>query len=285
MSGTVQEISTAIRSIVASAGQVPGSRLSAALKERAPSWRPADFGARSLREFVAANVVGVVVVGRAGMDVIYGLDGAEVPASSDTGHPPSVQPDFWRIWVSPNSPYVLVVDRASAVLRAVPRGTTTTQEEVLLEPPAVAVHRSIAMEFLGRVPDEMRARLQGLLERAPDGWWQAWMRELRGSPLLSAWSGFRREALESRLRSLLLAGTMSEASSALILEAVRRRHLEAPPRPGWARPLASPESAPEGEGLRRVVLDAVSKMSSAELRDLRLPLGLVLDALAPLKSR
>lgn len=283
MSVTVQEISSAIRSIVASGGELPGSRLAAVLQERQPGWRPADFGARSLREFVAANVTGVVVVGRAGMDVIYGLEGAKGPASPEAALLPPVQPDFWRIWVSSNSPYVLLVDRTSAVVKAVPRGTSATEDEILLVPPDVDVHRSVAQEFLARVSDGSRARLQEILEQPLDRWWQSWVRELRGSSLLSDWNTFRRHAFEGRFRSQLLAAAMSEASSDRVLAEIRQRHLDAPQRRRSS--LHASAEREDGEDIRRVVLEAVRRMSIAELRDLRLPLGVVLDVLASSTSR
>ena len=284
MGGSVQEISDAIRSIVASGGQLPGSRLSAALKVRLPQWNPADFGARSLREFVADNVKGVVVVGRAGMDVLYGLEGAEATSSPDVATLPVSQPDFWRIWVSPNSPFALVVDRTNATPHAVPRGASAAEGQVLLEPPSVEVHRSVARKFLTTVTDEARVRLQGILDQSIETWWRSWLRELRGSPLLASWNAFRCDEFENRLRSQLHAASMSEASIDRVLAVIRERRIEAPQRlRRWTQQMSAERT--DGEDLRRVVLEAVRRMSVAELRDLRLPLGIVFDVVASSKSR
>ncbi len=285
MSGTVQEISSAIRDIVAASGQIPGTRLSAALKERSPGWTPSEFGVRSLREFVATHVSGVVVVGRSGMDVIYGLAGSERPSSPDVVQVPSSEPDFWRIWVSPNSPFALVVDRTSGHIKAIRRGGAPADEgQVLLEPPGVDVHRSVAREFLEKVPEELRARLRSSLEQSSDGWWQAWLRDLRGSTHLPSWNSFRRDAFEHRLRSQLSAATTNEPEIERVLATIRDHHLEASPRGRRATSQVDLNRI-EVDDLRRLVIEAVRRMSPPELRDLRLPLGVVLDVLASSKSR
>lgn len=41
----------------------------------------------------------------------------------------------------------------------------------------------------------------------------------------------------------------------------------------------------DGESLKRIVAEAVQRMSNSELRELRLPIGIVLDVLAMSKSR
>lgn len=286
MSASVQEISNAIRDIVAAGGQVPGSRLSAELKERSPGWTPAEFGFRSLRKFVDAHVPGVVVVGRSGMDVMYGLTGSEPPPARSPGvaQVPTSDPDFWRIWVSPNSPFALVVSRAGADIKAVRRGESPAPAgHLLLEPPGIDVHRSIARHFLETVPEDLKARLLAALEKSSDSWWQTWLRELRGSAHLGGWNTFRRSAFENRLREQLSAAAVSERDIEHALAAIRDRHLAVAPRKRRASPGVDVSSA-DVDALRRVVLDAVQQMSPAELRDLRLPLGVVLDVLASSKS-
>ena len=158
MNVNVVEIADAIRSFVAT-GPLPGSRLAGTLKSQFPEWNPADFGVRTLREFVSTLVPGVVVAGRSGMDVIYALEGTDVDTP---GPPPPANGDYWRIWVSPNSPYAIAVDRAQLTLRAVPRAAHAESGSILLAPPSSEVHRSFARDFLATVSPEARARLGGL---------------------------------------------------------------------------------------------------------------------------
>jgi hypothetical protein len=280
MSASVQEISNAIKDIVAAAGQVPGSRLSTALKGRSISLTPAEFGMRSLREFVTTHVPGVVVVGRSGMDVLYGLAGSEPPPGPSS---PTSEPDFWRVWVSPNSPFALMVNRSGADIEAVRRGESPALGRVVLEPPGIDVHRSIAGKFLETVPESLTGRLVAALEKSHDGWWQTWHRELQGSAQLGAWNTFRRSAFEDRLREQLSAAAMSDRAIDLVLVTIRDRHLAAAP-PKRRASLGVDFSNADVDALRRVVLGAVQRMSGAELRDLRLPLGVVLDVLASSKS-
>lgn len=284
MSASVQEISNTIRDLVAAAGQVPGSRLSAALKERASGWAPADFGVRSLREFVAVHVPGVRVVGRSGMDVLYGLAGSEPTPSPSLNVDQTLysEPDFWRIWVSPNSPFALVVNRSGDEITAVRRGDSSAPAgHVFLDPPGIDVHRSVASDFLETTEDDLKTRLAAALEKSTDGWWQAWLRELRGSAHLGNWNMFRRSAFEDRLRERLRAAELGNREIEHVITAIRDRHLAVALRRRRTSPAV--QAVGDVDVLRRVVIDAVQRMSNTELRDLRLPIGIVLDVLASSK--
>ncbi|MGA7123423.1 MAG: hypothetical protein WBY94_25190 [Polyangiaceae bacterium] len=284
MSGTVEEIASTIKKIVEDSGQILGSRLSTELKVRVPGWDPADFGLRSLREFVTTHVEDVVVAGRSGMDVLYALKRSvlESPTPS-TAPPPEV--DFWRVWVSPNSPHALAVDRIGAALSAVPRGSAVPSSQVLVEPPGVDAHRDVAKAFLPRVPEPLRAKLRAVLDSPSEAWWQAWLRELRGTEYLSTWNTLRRQQFEDRLAARLTEASLDQTSIEGVLKFVRERHAAALPRS--RRSIAVEVSLRDGEdaAIRRLVIEAVHRMSASELRELRLPLGIVLDALGSSKSR
>ncbi len=283
MSGNVQEIGSAIKEIVEASGQIPGSRLSTALKARVPGWSPADFRLRSLREFIATHVTDVVVAGRSGMDVIYALAGA-VPAAPIVATPPMAEVDFWRVWVSPNSPHALAVDRTGVGILAVPRRGAVSSSQLLLEPPGVDVHRDVAKAFLATVPPPLQASLKAVLDSRSDAWWQAWLRELRGTEHLSGWNTFRRQQLEDRLAAVLREAGLEQTSVDGVLNLIRERHVVASPRS--RRTISGGSAFHDGDtALRRLVIEAAQRMSAAELRELRLPLGIVLDVLATSKSR
>jgi hypothetical protein len=278
MSGIVEEVAAAIKEIVATEGQILGSRLSALLKTRFPDWSPRDFGVRSLREFVAAHVTGVLLVGRSGMDVIYGL---EQPPTTDDQR---TNVNFWRVWVSPKSPYALAVDRASAILTAVQRGSSAESGKIVLDPPEVEAHREIAREFLSGLPADLQPKLQTALDSSSPQWWRAWTRALRTAECLAPWSAFRRQKLEDHLSSKLRAAGFEAPVIDAILKGVREQ--QAPMPPQMQRTIkATFSKLDNGDMLRRIVTESVQRMSSAELRELRLPLGIVLDALATSKSR
>jgi len=119
-----------------------------------------------------------------------------------------------------------VVNRAGAEIKPVRRGESPAPAgHLLLEPPGIDVHRSIARTFLETVPEDMKARLLAALEKSSEGWWQTWLRELRGSAHLGAWNTFRRLAFENRLREQLSAAAVSERDIEHALAAIRDRHL------------------------------------------------------------
>jgi hypothetical protein len=279
MSGTVQEIAATIKELVATEGQVLGSRLSALLKARFPDWSPKDFGVRSLREFVTDHVTGVILAGRSGMDVVYGLEQAPPPADD-----PQADVNFWRVWVSPKSPYSLAVDRADATLTAVSRGGSAEPGKVLLDPPGVDFHRQVAREFLSSLPADLQPKLQAVLDSASAQWWRTWNRALRTTEHLAPWSAFRRQKLEDHLSFRVRAAGLEQPVIDAILKKAREQQALTPPR-ARRNTREAFQQPNDGNLLRRIVFESVQRMSIAELRELRLPLGIILDALATSKSR
>lgn len=279
MSGNVQEVESAIKDLVGAAGRIHGSRLSSLLKERVPSWSPAAFDVRSLREFVTTHVPGVAVVDRSGMDVVYALVGTGATEPSGT-QPEPAQVDLWRVWVSPNSPYILVLDRENQALRTVPRGGPVGPSEVRLEPPTEAIHREVAKEFLATLPPALHPKLLAALESPTAHWWQGWVRELRGTGHLDSWNGFRRGLFELHLAARLRDANLDDTAVVGALGRIRDSKHLAP-----MRIRSAGRSGPHQDDLHRVVFEAVQRLSIAELRELRLPVGIVLDVLATSKSR
>lgn len=282
MSGNVHEIANILKGIVETSGRVLGARLAAELKARVPNWSAADFGVRNLREFVTTYVTDVVIAGRSGMDVIYALASAP-PIALTTSQTP-VEVDFWRVWASPNSPHALAIERASGAVRVVPRRSHVSADHVLVEPLSADSHREVANAFLPNVSPALRAKLQAVIDGGSDSWWQAWLRELRGSASSSTWSAFRRQQLEDRLMTRLRDSGFEQASIDEALSLIRERHAAAtaPSR----RALISEASFHDGSPtLRRIVIEAVQHMSDSELRELRIPFGIVFDVLTTSKGR
>jgi len=282
MSEDVRGIASTIKEIVEEGGQVHGSRLSAALKGRFPSFSPADFNSRSLREFIATHVTDVVVTGRSGMDVVYGLGGAASTVPLATAPLPA-EVDFWRVWVSPNSPHALAVDRTGTEIRAISRREPVSSGQLRVDPVGVDAHREVAKAFLSNVPLPLQERLRAVLISSSETWWRDWLREIRGTGKLVEWNAFRRRQLEDLLAARLRDAGLTEVAAERVLELVRERHASAGPHPRRA-PLGlyAPDDV---AAIRRVVTEAAQHMSVSELRELRLPLGLVLDALAASASR
>lgn len=280
MSST-HEIEVEIKQLLAGHDQLSGSRLSALLRSRFPEWRPVEYGARNLRDFIESHVAGVIVAGRSGMDVIYTLGTAEAAPAGIGIEMQSF--DFWRLWVSPNSQHVLAVDAQTGEVRAMPLHGQPRQHEQPLFPPDASAHRNIASAFLPTLPLGGNQNLAQIVQSEDANWWQDWIREVRVVGQLAAWNAFRRDRLQKLLSDRLREANLSQPIADRAMQRVRESHAAPTRTPSAAAPL-TPDMA-DGARLRRIALGAIERMSISELRDLRLPLGLVVDLVAAAKLR
>jgi hypothetical protein len=282
MSGDdIEEVVHAVRAALEANGTLTGTRVAQAVRDAVPGFDARAHGFGSFREFVIARVPGVSVIARSGMDVVYGFG----TASSSTQTPTEPPADLWRVWTSPNSPRVLAVKTADGTVRAVPRGTAGREGEVLLATPSTSVHQSIAKQFLAECAEPIRLRLAPIIEAAAPRWWEAWLVTLRGQPELTQWYERRKTALVDELRgSLEKAGVTGDAASTAVTDVVRSHHAARPRDEPRRPPLRSgePRSGTTAFAMRELVLRAVQGLGENELRELRLPLGAVIDALREL---
>jgi hypothetical protein len=271
----------AVRAALEANGTLTGTRAAQVARDAVPGFDARVHGFGSFRELVLARVPGVSVVARAGNDVVYGFG----TTSSTTPAPTEPPADLWRVWTSPNSPRVLAVNAGDGTVRAVPRGTPARDGEVLLATPSTSVHQSIAKQFLAECGESMRLRLAPIVDAAAPRWWEAWLATLRGQPELTQWYERRKTALVDELRgSLEKAGVTGDVASAAVTDVVRSHHSPRP-RDEPRRPPSrggEPRSGTEAVAVRELVLRAVQGLGENELRELRLPVGAVVDALREL---
>lgn len=283
MSGDTQAVAQLVIELVGAEGTLQGSRLATAVRQRFPSWRPTDAGCLSLRQFIQDHVEGVEVVGRSGMDVIYGRPGTEsAPTVPPLAAPPTA--DAWRVWISPFSPLALAVLRNGTEVRAVPRSQANAPDEVVVMPPGTDSHRAVARGFLAGLSEPLRGRLEALLASDREPWWRAWTRELTVEGQLGQWIEHRVREFEQLFAEALEAGGLDANA---IATARRLLRIERTPGTKGIRRTADAISPASDElaRARKLALAVVERMSGSELRDLRLPLGLMLDALADAGSR
>jgi hypothetical protein len=289
MSGNVQELASTIENIVRERGQILGSHLATELKRREAGWSPAAFGVSSLRQFIADNVPNVATAGRSGMDVIYTPADAPAPAPPT---PSASNEDIWRIWVSPHSHLALAIDKAGGKVDAVARDASPLEGKVVVPAPDVGAHREIARSFLTKVPEQLQERLARALEASDENWWRAWRGHLWGTEAWNEWSVYRREQFEKLLTDRLRGDGVDEGTIAVVASALRENRAKAAGQVKRAvretnGPVARErphDALPAPQDLRRLVTSVVQQLTDAELRELRLPLGVVLDALAALKN-
>jgi len=269
-----------VRRIVESSGEILGSRLALALKDAVPDWSAETYGVRSLREFILAHVPSVVVAGRSGMDVVYGPS-ASTP--TDEVARASADVDRWRVWVSPNSPFTLAVKASDGGVVVHSRSSATPDDHVRLDPATTDEHRSIARDFLDRAPAGRGGTWSAIIDASDASWWQRWLDEVRAAGLLSDWNSFRHQALKSKLTSRLhdlgLEPSLAETALAAICAGGSPRAKKAD-----HQFRSSPRGADATSVARRVAVRVVEQMGEQEIRELRLPLGLVLDALKNIKA-
>ena len=255
---------------------IQGSQLAQLIRAQYPDWSAEVCGARNLRDYVERLVDGAGVVGRSGMDVVYGITnpgGASTdPMPAET---PATEVNLWRIWVSPNSPYALSIDKASGVVSQVNRSAAATQEGALrLEPAPFKIHEAVARDFAARIHDERDISLPST--GGPDGWWFDWQKALKGLGLDASWHEHRASSLETALETALAElGLSDEAKEMAFARIVEDRSIR-------RRSAASHASERTGSrtDLEAIALAAIPKMSSSDLRELKIPLGIVLDVLA-----
>jgi hypothetical protein len=256
------EVAQFIQELVRENAPILGSKVSTDVRSKFPGWGPQLHGATSLRQFIEVYVPSVSVFARPGKDVIYNI--------ADTSVVEHREINLWRIWVSPNSPFVLVLN-SDFELSAAKRGSPQTG--LVLTPPPAEIHRDIAKAFADQ--NGLAAHLDYLLDRGPEGA-QEWSRLLRSSGKWSDWTEFRRSALETVLKhELLRAGIPEHIATHLADEVVRSR--------GHHASISSETVSLELLSARAAAIEIINRMNLSELRALKLPFGIVLDTLSRVK--
>jgi hypothetical protein len=189
--------------------------------------------------------------------------------------------------VSPSAALAIVVDPLTGRVEASPRDQATTPGHIALSPASFDVHREFARSFLEGVGDPaLRTELAGYL--AGNGqWWLRWLQTLRRDPnLLAAWQEHRQHALSDALKHSLAEAGLAEDIATTAFAAIVGSRRKRPSRTQEYRPLPTMASSHElrADELVQIVRYAASRMSDRELRNLLLPLGLTLEALANLRA-
>ena len=274
---SAEEAAAHIREIVSQKSPVHGSEVAKALATRFSAWRVADMGVRNLREFISRFVPTVAIVGRSGMDVLYGLQGTTPSLPS-----PRTSSSAWRVWASPKSKSTLLVSKTTGTVAVVPRDSQDDPALLRFDPPGSDVHEAMAREFLTELRDPPRQALADALPRT--AWWVEWARLLRSTPDEDSWLRLRRERLLAEFRERLAEAEFPETAAAAAVAALSQPHV---PRQiskqfeetkSRRNEVAIPKDR-ELENLRRLVREVVSRMNEEDLRALKLPLGLVSDLL------
>jgi hypothetical protein len=263
-----------------------GGKIRDAIKASYPSFQPEDYGARNLRDFIRMFVPAVKEESRAGMDVVYAIQDLvpEIPTPTpdetrDQGAPiaPFLVPrsylvgnqKVWKTFASPGSPWRLFFQPDTGVVRSAAPNDVPDSSWVRVPSCSPEAFLQIARSFIDTVPEPYRPVLtQTLTERK---WWLPFYDVLRNIGLKTSWITFRRERLIEEFERTLSAQVGDwRARSAVPLET---HHI---PQGSDKAPL----SRAGDTLLRRLAVDAIARMSEAELRGLNIPLGYIVDSLS-----
>ncbi|WP_143080767.1 hypothetical protein [Variovorax sp. YR750] len=146
-------------------------------------------------------------------------------------------------------------------------------------------YRSLAHQFLSEIPNQaVRPQLEAIL--GLEDFYSAWVNELRILPsgdeeIHRKWDSVRFEHIAKRLGDALIEAGVGEAKAAEIVARARMRKSTRPVAPGpagQAEHASAPTPMDDAAKLRQLVHAAVDLMSIAELRELKIPAGALLDA-------
>ncbi len=282
-----RRLAEALEKAVTDAGPskgLSGSQVGMLLRLQDPTFDPRDYGAESVKHFIARFVPQLQVIAYTGPDPIYGLPGWSVAHLARPRGPM----DLWRCWVSPLSPASFSIERATGAVTTVARTYRQSEGEVKVDPAPLEAHRRMARDFLKQeqLDVELRRKLDQTTYAEDSAWWRQWMQLLRARAPAAyvKWQEFREGALETLLHEALARAGLEENAARVAFEAIlaTRRQLKLPKDAPVQQEARTRDAAPE---LVAVVQAVVARLSERELRSLPLPVGLVLDALGVGKAQ
>ncbi len=240
-------------------------------------------GQKALSRFVKDYLDGFLTsAGHQGGDVVYSIN--EIDPQCEE----SVTYEIWRSFVRPNSPYRLKLSTDHPEISLIRAGENSDDSIVIpsVNPTELA---EIRREFTesGALPSNSIAL------HSADSPYYDWTMLIRqqGHKTFNAWSSFRIQSLHqlftNRLSSSGIPDDLIPAYSDLLKQSQRNAPKKESNTPksavdGNNNPLTPSHLTNLGseEDYRKIVSEAVNKMSIAELRELKIPTGLIMDAIS-----
>jgi hypothetical protein len=267
-----------------------GSKLGLALRQRWPSVSlRLEFG--GLRRFIDDHCFGVISwLGKHGGDDLFGFPGdSPQPAALPQESGGSLL-TAWDALTRPDFPRFAALNPISGDLITVAAGSVPPEEYRQIDGLSVEDHRSIARDFLAGADERARPRLEAAL--AQPIFWSSWLETLKDVNLWQEWWRSRFVALEKIIKARFAAAGAAPGLSEAVwshLKQSRRRDIDVS-KPGQRteaslglhRPAGIATELPQ---LRTIAQLAISLMSDTELRDLRIPLGALADALRQISKQ
>jgi len=280
----VDEISNKILELVSSTADrtLLGVRLGFMLKRSFPDFAPYHYQCRNLRQFVRTHVPAVSEKGHSGTDVIYSVGSPSEPANDPAPYKavtsnfvPLPMVEFeWKAYSNPAQRLSIAANRETGELKVLGETETPHEPWIALPKPSSEFHREIAEQFVSTLPEPLRTTLVRTLN--DHKWYVRFSTVAKVHGVGMQWASFRRAKLIEKFKlslntlgipeRLTHAKKIQPATLALLAHAVQPH--EAPSAP------TSNET-----NFRELVQRVIAELPISELRSLRLPVGLVVDAL------
>jgi hypothetical protein len=271
--------------------QITGSQLNAKIQDSAPTIKIREIvgiptGPGALRKFVEEYLCDLLEPsGHQGGDVVYGIK----------GHPTSqnrldLGAGLWRTFVSPATPFKLLISKLNGSLSIRGRSANTEAEEIEVRGVTLEEHDKIRMEFQESLSPQEADRLDRI--GASKAEFIEWTRLLKqqATDIYKKWGLYRKQKLLEVFLSRLIELDIEQELQTRLLQQIdesqglmrtrensssNERSLRdyAKPVPEQNRGKVESQVAYARELARR----AIELMSYDELRSLRIPLGVLVD--------
>ncbi|RFD19526.1 hypothetical protein DY926_11040 [Komagataeibacter melaceti] len=217
-------------------------------------------------------------IGYQGKDVLYSIQGREASKLPD-----GAASQIWRTFVSPSSSKHLVLKQSIPLLLARDAPANGDEAEIEIRKADLDEHDAIRRAFADTLPPVAATALER--SGAADADFNKWIATLRRAVPGSVrdWGEFRRQKLAELFRSRIMDIGLSPAIQSAVLGQLTAAERGA--YSAYAKATKLPRRASSSAGAkdtfaraRRLVHAAVDLMTLDELRTIRLPLGVVLDA-------
>ncbi len=303
---TAQEIAVIARALEVHAAEkgvrrILGAQLGAIINEAIRPKHLREFGGmRKVATFALTDLVLATAPSPDDSDAIFEIKAhpVQVAAARKVPEIPTevAGADLWRLFSNPRLPCELSATPEGAILAAVSKEGAAVSASTITRPSAEDYHR-IAVQFASQQDEPYCSKLQPVL--GSQDFYNSWIAALRflRTPelnLLKRWETIRSEFVSSRLHSSLVSAGIDEIRASEIVAAARPAIAQRTVRSVLAPQTAIESSIPSQESfvskqitpadelstIRRILHDAIERMSLAELREVRIPAGALLNPVA-----
>lgn len=251
---------------------------------------------RDLTEDELSSLVELVPNASSTADVQYRIIADQAPTSLTREDLKSVVgPELWKFFSNPNQSCSLAIEPSTGLIYVTALRAILPVGLQKLERMDSEDYRVLAGQFAAQQDSPLREKLEECLLEPQ--FYDLWINALRasGSPerrLLKTWESLRTEHVVKRLGERLTNAGVSVALQAEIVSEARPRRkaaaVQQAPVPEISSTSIPPHSAAQAavsspddvalERLREIVHASVDRMSFSELREVRIPAGILLDA-------